>query len=277
MDPAAERSPEDAAPGDQSRFASAPYQLFMLVLCLYALGVLAFQTAVAESPETRTILDYADYVVCLLFFGDFVVSLLRAPDRWRYFYTWGWLDLLSSIPMVDAVRWGRAARVLRVLRVLRGLRATKLLATLILRRRAESSFVAASLVALLLLVFCSVAVLHFEDDPASNIKTAEDALWWAYVTITTVGYGDRFPVTSEGRFIGAILMAAGVGLFGVFSGFLAAWFLGAQGAPAPPPPDEGSELRALREEIAALREAVGRLEGALAARPTTDGPSSPAP
>src|SRR5687768_3976700 len=165
MDPAAGRPTGDAAPSEANRFASAPYQLFMLVLCLYALGVLAFQTTVAASPETRTILDYADYVVCALFFADFVVSLVRAPNRWRYLYTWGWLDLLSSIPMVDAVRWGRAARVLRVLRVLRGLRATKLLATLILRRRAESSFVAAALAALLLLVFCSVAVLHFETDP----------------------------------------------------------------------------------------------------------------
>jgi voltage-gated potassium channel len=68
-----------------------------------------------------------------------------------------------------------------------------------------------SLVALLLTVFCSIAILHFENDSNGNIKTAEDAIWWAFVTITTVGYGDRFPVTSEGRIIAAVLMSAGVG------------------------------------------------------------------
>lgn len=60
-----------------------------------------------------------------------------------------------------------------------------------------------------------------ETAPESNIKTAEDAIWWAFVTITTVGYGDRFPVTTEGRIIAALLMTAGVGLFGTFTGFIA--------------------------------------------------------
>src|SRR5262245_47740939 len=109
------------------------YQLFMLVLCVYALGSLAAQVAVDMEPSTRGVLDYADNAVCALFFVDFVVSLIAAPNRRAYFFTWGWLDLLSSIPTVDVARWGRAARVLRALRVLRGLRATKILATLILR------------------------------------------------------------------------------------------------------------------------------------------------
>jgi voltage-gated potassium channel len=105
-----------------------------------------------------------------------------------------------------------------------------------------------------LVVFCSIAVLHFETEPESNIKTAEDAIWWAFATITTVGYGDRYPVTSEGRFVATILMCAGVGLFGTFSGFLAAWFIGTPGPQNKT--DLGTELAALREEIRALREAV---------------------
>jgi voltage-gated potassium channel len=240
----------------ESKGSSPSYQFFMLVLCLYALGALAAQTAFRLEPGTRGILDYADYGVCVLFLVDFGFSLFRAPNRWRYFSTWGWLDLLSSVPTIDVVRWGRAARVLRVLRVLRGLRATKLLATLVIRRRAESSFLAAALVAMLLIVFCSIAVLHFETEPESNIKTADDAIWWAFTTITTVGYGDRYPVTGEGRFVAVILMAAGVGLFGTFSGFLAAWFLGASGEEA-----ASNELITVRAEIAALRESIERTRG----------------
>lgn len=236
------------------RPSSHGYQLFMLVLCLYALAALAAQTAVHLEPQTRGILEYADYAVCVVFLTDFVISLWRAPDRRKYLVTWGWLDLLSSIPAIDVVRWGRAARILRIFRVLRGLRATRLLATLVLRRRAESTALAASLVALLLIVFCSIAMLHFETEPEANIKTAEDAIWWAFATITTVGYGDRYPVTSEGRFVAAILMCAGVGLFGTLSGFLAAWFVAPQTEAAQP--DVGAEIAALREEVAALRRSL---------------------
>jgi voltage-gated potassium channel len=59
-----------------------------------------------------------------------------------------------------------------------------------------------------------------------SIKTAEDAIWWALVTVTTVGYGDKLPVTTEGRIIAAFLMVTGVSLFGTFTGFIAAWFIG---------------------------------------------------
>lgn len=237
----------------RARPASPGYQLFMLALCVFALASLAARSTVALAPETGTVLEYADLAICAFFFADFLICLWRAPNRTRYFFSWGWLDLVSSIPSVDVARWGRAARVLRIVRVLRGLRATKLIAQLILERRAESTFLAVSLVALLLIVVSSISVLHFEAGADGNIKTAEDAVWWAFTTITTVGYGDRFPLTTEGRFVATTLMCAGVGLFGTFSGFLAAWFL------APAAAEEGSELRDLRDEVAALRASVDAL------------------
>jgi voltage-gated potassium channel len=232
---------------------SAGYQLFMLVLCIYAIGILAVQNVVHFEPETQAIFDYADFFVCFLFFIDFFKSLFHAPNRWKYLASWGWLDLLSSIPSLDFARWGRLARVLRVFRVLRALRATRLLTTLVLRRRAENTFLTVSLVAILLLIFCSIAVLHFENSPESNIKTAEDAIWWSLTTITTVGYGDRYPVTTEGRMIAGILMCAGVGLFGTFAGFLAAWFTGDEEKKSDEP-ENSKELPILLEEIKKLRE-----------------------
>jgi voltage-gated potassium channel len=119
----------------------------MLALCLYALGTLAVQVAVQLEPGTRDILDYADYAVCMLFLG--AISFVRAPDRWRYLVTWGWLDLLSSVPALDFARWGRAARMVRIFRVLRGLWATRIVAQTVLLRRRENTFLAASLVAIL--------------------------------------------------------------------------------------------------------------------------------
>lgn len=109
---------------------------------------------------------------------------------------------------------------------------------------------AASLGALLLVTFCSIGVLHFESGAEANITTAEDSVWWAFATLTTVGYGDRYPVTTEGRIIAVLLMGAGVGLFGTFSGLLAAWFLGPSAA------SSEEDLGKLREEVAKLRQAL---------------------
>src|SRR5262245_40639370 len=93
-----------------------PYQLFMLVLCLWAILILAFGTVWPLDSETRTILDYADNVVCAMFLIDFLWTLSESPRKWRYMASWGWIDLLSSIPTIDALRWGRAARLMRILR-----------------------------------------------------------------------------------------------------------------------------------------------------------------
>src|SRR5687768_8135832 len=204
---------------------SPAYQVFMLVLCIYSLGILAFQ-ATNPTPSTMKILDYADLMVCVLFLADFLYSLYRAENKWRYFVTWGWIDLLSSIPAVDITRWGRAARILRVLRVLRGLRAVHIMTTLVKHNRGQHTVMALSLLVITVVTFASVAILQFEAGEQGNIKSAEDAVWWAMTTITTVGYGDRYPTTTEGRMVAVLLMSAGVGLFGTFSGFLASWFSG---------------------------------------------------
>lgn len=212
-----------ASSAEQER--RGPYLLFILAVSIFAILALAARSFLTISPESEAILEYADWVVCLLFLFDFVVSVARAENRWRYLLRWGWIDLLSSIPAIDALRWGRAARILRVLRVLRGLRASKVIAELILNRRAESALLAALLLSFLFVVTAAASILYVETDPTSNIRTAEDAAWWAISTITTVGFGDRYPVTSEGRLIAVLLMSAGVGLLGTLSGFIAAWFL----------------------------------------------------
>lgn len=240
----------------QQDYRARPYELFMLGLCFYALAVLVVSSFFALDSNTRVLLNWSDTAVCVLFFVDFLLQLRRAPNRWHYFVTWGWIDLLSSIPSVEVLRIGRAARIIRIFRILRGVRATKLIAAFILDRRAQGVALAATLVSVLLLFLSAASVLQFEAHADANIKTPGDALWWAFVTITTVGYGDRFPVTGEGRLVGALLMTAGVGLFGIVSGFVASWFL------APKQQHQETEIEALRNEIAALRQAIEGKAGA---------------
>lgn len=138
---------------------------------------------------------------------------------------WGWIDLISIIPVIDYFRVARLLRIIRLLRILRAFRSTKKIVSHIFKNKAEGTFTTVSIIAVMLLIFSSIAILQVENRAESNIKTAEDAIWWAYVTITTVGYGDKFPITTEGRIIAAILMTGGVGLFGTFTAFASSWFL----------------------------------------------------
>jgi len=135
-------------PQTDAKAASDPrsvYQVFMLVLCVMALAGIVLQNVFRLDPEIETILDYADSLICIAFAADFMLSLIRADNRLRYLLTWGWLDFLSSIPTLDVARWGRLARIARISRVLRGVRATRLLTGVILRKRSQSTFVAAAL------------------------------------------------------------------------------------------------------------------------------------
>lgn len=229
------------------------YQAFMLALCIYALILLAADVLVPLSPETRRLLEHLDTAVCALFFLDFLLGMARAQNRWRHFLRWGWMDLISSVPAVNLLRIGRFGRVVRIIRLLRGFRAAKVLASFILERRAESSFLAATLIATLTISVAAVAILHCESAPDSNIKSAEDALWWAATTITTVGYGDRFPVTTEGRCIGVGLMAVGVGVFGTLAGLIASWVLN------PSAGQQEDQIRDLRATIDRLSHSVDAL------------------
>ena len=227
---------------------SASYLVYVLTISVLSLVFLAAGALLDKNSDIAGILDVADAALCALFFIDFLITLARSKSKRRYLATWGWLDLLSSVPVVPAFRIGRLARVFRVVRVLRGIRSVRILSSFFLEKRAQNTVVAAVLVSILLMVFGSIAILLFETRPDSNIKGPEDALWWSAVTLTTVGYGDRYPVTAEGRVVAVFLMVAGVGLFGALSGFIASWFLSPSGQ------HQEDEIAALRQEVLAIRE-----------------------
>ncbi len=145
-------------------------------------------------------------------------------------------------------------RPLRALRVMLALRAVNRSATM--KFRGQATIYVAGAVPLLVFV-ASLSILNAERTNAdANIRSYGDALWWACTTITTVGYGDKYPVTTEGRFIAVTLMVAGIALLGVVTAALASWFVERIGrveaAEAQTQRDLDvvlAELRALREEV----------------------------
>ena len=165
-------------------------------------------------PVRRTC-EIVVYVIWALFALDFGIRLYLSEAKWR-FVRRNIVDLVSI-----------------VLPVLRPLRLLRLIALIrVLNRRAETSlqgrvaiYVATS--GSLLVLVASLAALDAErHKPGANITSFGDALWWAATTVTTVGYGDHYPISTEGRFVAVALMIGGIALLGIVTASIAAWLLG---------------------------------------------------
>jgi len=221
--------------------------LAVLVLSVYVLGALLAVTVLTLPPSVHQFIDRVDFIVCFVFLADFAVRFRRAPSKLA-FMRWGWIDLLASVPAVDFLRAGRLVRVVRIVRVLRAFRSSRHLAAVLYQHRTRSLALTALLTAFVLITFSAAAVLALEVEAESNIRTPFDALWWAISTMTTVGYGDKYPVTTEGKVVAMVLMIAGVGLFGVLTGLFARLFVG------PELKREDANIEALTAEVRLLRE-----------------------
>jgi voltage-gated potassium channel len=208
-----------------SKSSPTAYELGMLCLSIYVIVELLVEYTVELNPEILRLLALIDYGVCAVFFVDFLHCLLTAKSKSGYLKSGGWFDFISSIPLYDFFQAGRLARIVRIIRILRAYRSMKRVLALTLRNRANTAAQSAIFLGIGVLIFGSVTILHVEDTASSNIKTAEDALWWCCTTITTVGYGDKYPVTSEGRIVGVIVMIVGVGMFGTFTAWVGSWML----------------------------------------------------
>jgi voltage-gated potassium channel len=212
---------------DTGKIKLSSLNSIVLVLSAYVLIALLIDTLFILPTEISRLLDLIDNLICIFFLFEFFLRFYKSENKLK-FLRWGWIDLISSIPTLDLFRAGRALRLFRHIRILRAFRSVRHLISHFYANKAKGTFMTVFIIALLMVIFSAIAILQVETDQNSNIKTAEDAIWWAYVTITTVGYGDKFPVTTEGRIIAAALMTVGVGVFGTFAGFLASWFTKAE-------------------------------------------------
>jgi voltage-gated potassium channel len=244
---------------------SHAYDLFILVLTVFSLALMVL-LILPISGQTRELVTFYDNIICLIFLFDFFLNLFTAPSKREYLIgRRGWLDLLGSVPSfgfftyTGLLRLARISRLARITRILRGDRRKEILGDILHNRAQYAAFVTV-LLAGMVLVVASILVLQFESrSPDANITTGGDALWWAVVTITTVGYGDRYPVTALGRFTAVLVMFSGVGIIGALASILASILV-------PPPEENGEtaidgaalqqELAQVRAELVALRELI---------------------
>ncbi|MEZ4519251.1 MAG: ion transporter [Chloroflexota bacterium] len=214
-------------------------ELFLLGLSVIAVINTIFSVLPILSRDNDMVLLIMNFIIAVIFLIDFLNRFFRSPSKGHYFIKEsGWADLLSVIPYppFPLFRLVHSVRSVRGLQKIGGRAALHDLGL----NRAGGALYLAIFLAVILVEVASLSIVSIEaPNPEANIKTASDAVWWAYVTITTIGYGDRYPVTNGGRIVGAILMTVGVGLFSVLTGFLANAFLGR--------PREKSRAQAVRQ------------------------------
>jgi len=251
----------------KSELKSTGYEIFIGLLSILSIVNLVLLYAVRDD-NLQQVLQVMNGLLSAVFLMDFTYRLWTAPSRSHYFLRgFGWADLLASLPLPQA-KFLRIFRLVRVVRLLRELGGRTVLRGLV-AERAGSALLTLLLMGILVLEFGSLAILRVEQGaPDANITSASDALWYTIVTISTVGYGDQYPVTGVGRVLGAGIIVVGVGIFGTFTGYLANAFLAPRKQSAdgesPRADEEQPTTAPAAETLDALRALVARPEASLA-------------
>ena len=234
------------------------YELFILVLTIFSLLMVAAYYLLSVTEATKQALLWFDLLISLIFLADSFRSLRRAPEKGA-FLKWGWLDFVGSIPLLLPLRLARLRRLVQAWRTLRR-RSLSQAGEDLDQNRAQSAAFLMALLIIIVLPTATVVVVGFESStPEANIQSGSDALWWSVVTMSTVGYGDFFPITTGGRIAALTLMTVGVGIYGVLTSFLAHFFLPDAAGGAGPNDLDGikDELDAVNARLDAIQAMLG--------------------
>jgi voltage-gated potassium channel len=210
--------------GRRPELQNPGYEIFIAALSILSIvNLLLLYLVQVEALDS--VLYVMNGVLSVILFLDFCQRFRTAESRSDYFWrNFGWADLLASLPF-PSLKILRVFRLGRVYRLLKQYGARNIGRSL-LKERAGSALLSLLFVAILVLEFGSLWMLRLEArSPDANITTASDAIWYVIVTISTVGYGDQFPVTNAGRILGATIIVLGVAIFGTLTGYLANLFL----------------------------------------------------
>lgn len=203
---------------------SVLYQMVLLFLSVYVLCAILIESFFVSDKEVKKVLQYIDFLVCIFFLIDFGVNFTAAKSKIEYM-KWGWLDLISSVPAIDPLRWGRVSKVVRIVRYLRAIKSIKVLLNSLHVSKFETLSLCVFLVVFLTFTLSSAIILEFERGLDSPIATAETALWWAFLNLLNAKSSIGQALSTEGVTATILLNKVGLLLFAYLNSMLVAWLV----------------------------------------------------
>ncbi len=204
------------------------FDISVLALILFSIVMLSIKTIPNLNPSTRTVLHVSDVVITILFTVEYVLRIATAPRKIKYVFSfYGLIDLAAIIPFFLALGVDclgiRAFRLFQLFRIFNLKRYNKAMRRLVnalgLVREEAVLFLLATVI---LLYLSAVGIYYFEHEAQPDrFQSIPHSLWWAVATLTTVGYGDIYPVTGGGKLFTFLVLMVGLGIVAVPTGLVA--------------------------------------------------------
>ncbi len=203
------------------------FDIAVLVLIAISIVSLSVETLPDLSPRLKQALSSLEIGITVLFTVEYGLRIATAPNKWKYIFSfYGAIDLIAIAPFylflgIDlyAIRAFRLFRVFRILKLTRYGRAMDHFGKAILEIREEATiFILATM---LLLYLSAAGIYYFEHDAQPDaFQSIFHSMWWAVATLTTVGYGDVYPVTAGGKAFTFVILMCGLGIVAVPAGLI---------------------------------------------------------
>jgi voltage-gated potassium channel len=217
------------------------YELFIALTGIVSIILIGWYFTLDPDSEMALLINHFDWGICAIFMVDFARCLIKAPNKRKYFFAipslrptpgaefvgWGFLDLAASIPVIEGLRFTRAARICRVIRLIRLAKGIKIIVFALRGDKRVLLIVGILSATMIGLIGSTFLVLHSESQVEAGIegilRTADDTMWWSLSTVLTGGCEVFDPVTPGGRFGAIILKILAVTVLAAMMGLTCGW------------------------------------------------------
>jgi voltage-gated potassium channel len=216
--------------GDETRYGIV-FNLLIKLLIILSIVSFSVETLPDLDPGLRSFLHTFELIIVIIFTAEYLLRIYAADNKWQFIFSfYGLVDLIAILPFYIAT--GLDLRSVRIIRLLRLFRVLKFIRYDGPVQRLYDAFVSVKkelvvfLVLISMLLYISAVGIYYFENPAQpeTFKSVFHSLWWAVATLTTVGYGDIYPVTVGGRLFTFVVLMIGLGLISVPTGLIASAF-----------------------------------------------------